>query len=138
MEKYLIYLRGSVIGAAYAALPVALSRVLVRNLAGIFRWAGSLASMDEGTLSHGIQILSQLKPAVIVSPWLPFLLSGAVLGALIAWAADRRQVRLFVIGVVLCLLLLPLTLPALWFTVINDIGVGPLLRSVLPSLSYLL
>ena len=138
MKIYLKYLRGSFIGTAYAALIIVLSRLLIRNLAGVFGWAGSLASMDEETLSQGTQILSQLKPAVIISPWLYFLLSSAVFGALTVWAADRRPVRLFVIVLVLCLLLLPLTLLALWFTVINDIGVGPLLRSVLPTLFYLL
>ncbi|MBR5383118.1 MAG: hypothetical protein IK133_04780 [Clostridia bacterium] len=138
MKIYLKYLRGSFIGTAYAALIIVLSRLLVRNLSGIFGWAGSLASLDKETLTQGTQILAQLKPAVIISPWLPFLLSGAVLGALIAWAAERRPVRLFVIVLVPCLLLLPLTLLALWFTIINDIGFGSLIRSVLPTMFYLL
>ena len=138
MKIYLKYLRGSFIGTAYAALIIVLSRLLVRNLSGIFGWAGSLASLDKETLTQGTQILAQLKPAVIISPWLPFLLSGAVFGALTVWAADRRPVRVFVIVLVLCLLLLPLTLLALWFTIINDIGFGSLIRSVLPTMFYLL
>lgn len=87
------YLLGAFIGSAYAALPVALSRVLVRNLAGIFGWVGSLISLQEQTLTQGTQILAPLKTAVIVSPWLLFLLAGAVLGALAAWFFDRRPVK---------------------------------------------
>lgn len=139
MKKYLKYLRGSFIGAAYAALPVVLSRVLIRNLAGSFGWIGSIASLDEETLSYGMQILSQLKSAVIVSPWLPFLLAGAVLGGLIAWITDRKPVKHIVIDLVLGLLLiLLLTLLALWFTSINAIGVGSLIQSILPTLFHLL
>lgn len=133
------YLLGAFIGSAYAALPVALSRVLVRNLAGIFGWVGSLISLQEETLTQGTQILAPLKTAVIVSPWLLFLLAGAVLGALAAWFFDRRPVKHIVIDLALCLLLLLLlTLFALWLTSINDIFVGSLIRSVLPTLSHLL
>ncbi|MBE5811877.1 MAG: hypothetical protein E7318_13270 [Clostridiales bacterium] len=139
MKKYLKYLRGSFIGAACAALPVALSRVLIRNLAGIFGWIGSIASLDGETLSYGVQILAQLKSAVIGSPWLPFLLAGAVLGLLMAWITGRKPVKHIVIGLVLGLLLiLLLTLLALWFTSINAISVGSLIESILPALAHLL
>ena len=46
------YLLGLFIGSACSALPVALSRVLVRNLAGIFGWVGSLISLQEETLTR--------------------------------------------------------------------------------------
>lgn len=139
MKKYLRYMRGLFIGAACAALPVVLSRLMVRNLAGIFGWIGSLASLDEETLAHGVQILAQLKSAVIASPWLPFLLAGGVLGLLMAWITGRKLVRHIVIDLTLgLLLLLLLTLPALWFTSINTIGVGSLIESILPTLAHLL
>ncbi len=90
-------------------------------------------------LSYGGQILSQLKSAVIASPWLPFLLTGAVLGLLIAWITDRKPVKHIVIDLTLgLLLLLLLTLPALWFTSINAISVGSLIQSILPILAHLL
>ena len=139
MNKYLKYMQGSFIGIACAALPVILSRVLIRNLAGIFGWIGSIASLDEETLSYGVQILAQLKSAVIVSPWLPFLLAGAVLGLLTAWLTGRKPVRHIVIDLTLgLLLLLLLTLLALWFTSINAISVGSLIESILPTLAHLL
>jgi hypothetical protein len=133
------YLLGLFIGSACAALPVVLSRILVRNLAAIFGRVGSLLSLDKETLARGTQILSQLKTAAIVSPWLLFLLAGAVLGALAAWVFDRRKARHIVLDLALCLLLLLLlTLIALWLTSINEIFVGSLIRSVLPTLSHLL
>ena len=139
MKKYLRYTGGFLIGAACGALPVALSRMLIRNLAGIFSWIGSIASLDEAMLSYGVQILSQLKTAVIVSPWLPFLLAGAVLGLLMAWITGRKQGKHVVIRLTLDLLqLLVLTLLALWFTSINAISVGSLIQSILPILANLL
>ncbi|MBQ4579117.1 MAG: hypothetical protein IJA83_00510 [Clostridia bacterium] len=139
MKKYLRYMWGMLIGAACAALPVALSRLLIRNLAGIFGWIGSIASLDEEMLAYGMQILSQLKSAVIVSPWLPFLLAGAVLGLLIAWNTGHKPVKHIVIDLTLgLLLLLLLTMLALWFTSINAIGVGSLIQSILPTLFHLL
>lgn len=139
MKKYRRCMGGLFIGAACAALPVALSRILIRNLSGIFGWIGSIASLDEEILSYGVQILSQLKSAVIVSPWLPFLLAGAVLGLLTAWLTGRKPVRHIVIDLTLGLLLLLLpTLLALWFTSINAISVGSLIESILPTLAHLL
>ena len=139
MKIYLKYLLGSFIGSVCSALPVVLSRILVRNLARIFGWVGSLMSLDKETLTRGLQILSQLKTAAIVSPWLFFLLAGAVLGALAAWFFDRRKARHIVLDLALCLLLLLLlTLLALWLTSINEIFVSSLIRSVLPTLSHLL
>ena len=139
MKKYLRYMWGSFIGIACAALPVILSRILIRNLAGVFGGIGSIASLDEETLAYGVQILAQLKSAVIVSPWLPFLLAGAVLGLLMAWITGRKPVKHIVIDLVLGLLLiLLLTLLALWFTSINAIGVGVLIQSILPTLMNLL
>ena len=139
MKKYLRYMGGLFIGVACAVLPVALSRILIRNLSGIFRWIGSIASLDEEMLFYGGQILSQLKSAVIVSPWLPFLMAGAVLGLLMAWIAGRKQVKHIIINLTVgSLLLLLLTLLALWFTSINAISVGSLIQSILPTLAHLL
>ena len=139
MKKYMKCLRGAFIGAACAALPVVFSRILIRNLAGIFGWVGAIASLDEGTISYGTQILSQLKSAVLDSPWLSFLLAGAVLGGLIAWIIDRKPLKHIIIDLGLgLLLLLVLTLAAVWFTSINAIGVGLLLQNILPILAHLL
>ena len=139
MKKYLRYMWGLFIGAVCAALPVVLSRLLIRNLAGIFAWIGAIAFLDEETLSYGVQILAQLKSAVIVTPWLPFLLAGAVLGLLIAWITGHKPVKHIIIHLTLgLLLLLLLMLHALWFTSINAISVGSLIESILPTLAHLI
>lgn len=139
MKKYLRYPGGLLIGVACAALPVVFSRLLIRHLAGIFGWIGSIASLDEETLAYGGQILSQLKSAAIDSPWLPFLLAGAALGLLTAWLISRKPVNHIVINLTLgLLLLLLLTLAALWFTTINAINFGVLIQSILPTLFNLL
>ena len=139
MKKSLRYMGGLFMGAAVAALPVVLSRILIRNLSGIFGWIGSIVSLDEEILSYGVQILSQLKSAVIVSPWLPFMLTGAALGVLMAWMISRKTGKHVIIRLTLDLLqLLLLTLLALWFTSINAISVGSLIQSILPTLAHLL
>lgn len=139
MKIYLKYLLGSFIGSVCSALPVVLSRILVRNLARIFGWVGSIMPLDKETLVRGIQILAQLKTAIIVSPWLLFLVAGAVLGALAVWFLDRRKARHIIIDLALCLLLLLLLIFfALWLTSINGIFVGSLIHSVLPTLFHLL
>lgn len=139
MRKIWKYLSGALIGAAYAALPVALSRLLIRHLAALFDWIGALAGLDESALSYGAQILSQLKSAALLSPWLPFLLTGAALGIMIVWLASRKPIKHIVIDLTLwLLLLLPLALCALWFTAVNGIRVGLLIQSVLPILPHIL
>lgn len=136
MKKYLKYPAGALIGAAYAALPVLLSRLLIAHLAELFGWIGSLASLDESTLAYGAQILSQLKSASVISPWLPFLLTGAVLEPVILRLTGGKNAALFLtLGL---LLLLPFALLALWFTSVNDIRVGALIQSILPILSHIL
>ena len=139
MKKIWKYPLGALLGAAYAALPAALSRLLIRQLDVLFSRIGALASLDEKTLSYGAQILSQLKSASILSPWLPFLLTGAALGLMIAWLIARKPVKHIVIHLTLWLLLLiPLTLLALWLTTVNDIALGNLLQSILPILPHIL
>jgi len=133
------YLLGVLWGVSYSALAVGLSRLLVRNLAPLFRFIGGLASLDEKTLAYGSDILMPLRSAVIVSPWLPALLIGAALGLLFAWLISRPGVTRIVINLTLHLLLLiPLALLALWFTSVNAISIGALIQSILPILPHIL
>ena len=139
MKKALNYLPSALCGAAYSALAVGLSRLLIRNLAPLFRFIGGLASLDEETLVYGHDILAQLQGAVIVSPWLPALLIGAAAGLLSAWLISRPGVTRIVINLTLYLILLiPLALIALWFTSVNAISVSALIQSILPILPHIL
>ena len=139
MKKTLKYLLFSLWGAAYGALAVGLSRLLVRNLAPLFRLIGGLAGLNETTLAYGSGILAPLSNASILSPWLPALLIGAAVGLFSAWLISRPGVTRIVINLTLDLfLLIPLALAALWFTYVNGICVGSLIKTLLPILSHLL
>ena len=62
-----------------------------------------------------------------------------MLGLLIAWITGHKPVKHIVIDLTLgLLLLLLLTLLALWFTSINAISVGSLIESILPTLAHLI
>lgn len=139
MKKAMNCLLGAASGAAYAALTVFLSRILIRNLHLLFQWIGSLAALEEDTLSYGVQILIQLKDAAIASPWLYALPAGVALGALIAWPKAKKPVRKIILCLVAGLILiLPLALIVLWFSEVNAVGVSSLLNTLLPIVPHLL
>ena len=137
MKKLPKYALAALIGAAYAALPAALAYLTLRNLAALFGLIGSLIPLDKNTLAYGAQILANFKTSPIAAPWLFFLPAGALTGILAAWLPLRRGKKLLLI-LLGALLLLPLTLAALWLTSVNDILVGNLLQAVLPMLPHLL
>ncbi len=137
MKKLPKYALSALTGAAYAALPAALAYLTLRNLAALFGLIGSLIPLDKNTLAYGAQILANFKTSPIAAPWLFFLPAGALTGILAAWLPLRRGKKLLLI-LLGALLLLPLTLAALWLTSVNDIIVGNLLQSVLPMLPHLL
>ena len=137
MRKLPKYTLSALAGAAYAALPAALACLILRNLAALFGLIGSLIPLDEAALEYGAQILSNFKTSPIAAPWLFFLPAGALTGILAAWLPLHRGKKLLLI-LLGALLLLPLTLAALWLTSVNDILVGNLLQSVLPMLPHLL
>ena len=143
MKKFLKYLPGSALGAAYAALSVALSRWLLTHLAELFEVVGGWAALDSSTLSYGSKVLAQLKTASIDSPWIPFLLGGALLGTgfsalLMHLLKNHRATRITINLSFMILFLLPLALAALWFTPVNDIRIGALINTLLPLISHLL
>ena len=139
MKKPVRYALSAFSGAACAALPVSLSRLLIRNLSVLFSRIGELAALDAETLNYGAQILSQLISAVSASPWIAFLPAGAVLGILIAWLFRRHPVAGVVVSLILMLLLLiPLTALALLLTTVNSIHVGLLIRTLIPIAAHLL
>lgn len=125
-------------GVTHAALTLLLSRWLIRGLAALFGWIGGLAGLDAEALSYGMQILAQFHTAEIVSPWLPALLIGAAVSTLTTLLPRPRRKHPVLRICLLIVLLLPLTLFALWFTQINDVRLGALLSVLLPMLPHLL
>ena len=139
MKKTLKNTLSPLLGALYAALAVLLSRLLIRNLSGLFLWVGPMAGLDEGTLSYGAQVLAQLQSAQILSPWLPCLLIGAAAAALAAWLISRRRLKRITIDLLVwILLLIPLALIVLWFTTVNSIRVSSLISLLIDLLPHLL
>lgn len=122
-------------GAAYAALTVLLSRLLIRHLGGIAGFIGGMTGLKESNAAYAAQVLSQLTRASVVSPLIPALLLGAPAGWLLGLLKKRRTLICVCLG---ALLLLPLTLLALWFTEVNGVQTGALLSALLPMLPHLL
>ena len=139
MKKILKYISAALAGAAYGALAVVLSRLLIRNLASLLHWVGGAAGLDGELLSYGVQVLEQLRSAALLSPWLPAMLIGGCYGALTAWLIRRRR-KWKIIAALLAglLLLIPCALAALWFTSVNGIFVCSLIRVLLPLIPQLL
>lgn len=139
MKKTLKYALPPLLGALYAALAILLSRLLIRNLSGLLLLVGPMASLDEGTLSYGAQVLAQLQSAQILSPWLPCLLIGAAAASLAAWLISRRRIKRITIDLLVwILLLIPLALIVLWFTTVNSIRVSSLISLLIDLLPHLL
>lgn len=143
MKNFPKYLLAPSIGAAYAALSVAFSRWLLTHLAELFEVIGGWTGLDDSALAYGAQVLAQLKTASIDSPWIPFLLGGAFLGAgfgalLTHLLRNHRAAHITIDLFFLILFLLPLALAALWFTSVNDICFGTLINTLLPLIPYLL
>ena len=137
MKNFPKYLLSALIGSAYGALPVVLSRLLIRTLSSLFHWIGCLAEFDARTLEYGAQILSPMRDAPIASPWIIFLAVGAAIGVLTSLLPPCRWKRLLLL-LAGALLLLPLMCAALWLTSVHEIGVGHLIQSILPILPHLL
>lgn len=139
MKKLMKYGLPAVAGALYAALAVLLSQLVPGLLAPLLEKIGPLAGLDDKTAAYAVQVLAPLKSADLLSPWLPFLTGGAVLGALTG-LLFRRPARWIIVVLLICLLLLliPLALLALWFTFVNGILVGNLIGTLLPLLPHLL
>lgn len=135
MQKMLRRAPAMLLGAAYGALAVCLSRLLIVRLGDLVSLIGGMTALDESVVGLAAYALSQLVHAQIVSPIVPAMLLGALAGLLLNPPQRRRILSRVCLG---ALLLLPLTLLALWFTVVNDVQVGALVSVLLPMLSRLL
>ena len=139
VKRILRILLPALCGAAYAALAVLLSRLLITHLSGLFSLIEGLFGLSADDGAYVSQILGQFRNAVLVSPWLPALLIGAAIGMGAAWLIRLRNARHITIDITLwILLLIPLSLISLYFTQVNGIMTGNLIRTFLPLLPELL
>lgn len=138
MKKIFRFLLPALLGAGYAALIICLSQLMVRGLAGLAARIGPLMGLTDSSLSYAVQVLDQLKAAVILSPWLPCLAIGALLGLAAAWLAAKGKGFFIAAAVLAVVLFIPLALGTLYFTFVNGICVGSLVKVLLPIVPHLL
>jgi len=136
MKKYRSHTICALIGGAYGALGVFLSRMLLKNLGISDGWIIKLSKPEGDIALQVADALMQLKDARLVSPYPAFILIFALLGALIL----KRIKRTRAVVINICawmLLLIPATLFAALFTHVNDIlflDMVKLLVSIVPNL----
>jgi len=116
-------------GALWGALAAWTGGCLVRNLSRIVSFIGAKAGAEAALFSQITQVLSQLQQSNILSPWLWTAGGGALLGLFFARICPRRVWPACLAAV---LLFVPAAALALWYTQVNDIRVGALVRCVLP------
>lgn len=117
-------------GMLYATLVVLLSQMCLRNLHLLVGFID--AGWDQDTAAQVAQAAGQLKNAALASPWLIALLAGGLIGLLMRAIFPKAKVRLWVSIAAGVLLLIPFTVLAIGFTVVNSIRVLELLQTVLP------
>lgn len=112
----------------YFGMILLASRMLISHCASVFGWVGALLKLDADVITYGRDILSQLRGAAIVSPWLVF----SVICILCAYGCVRvlgkRKGLLVALGIIL---FVPLILVAFLLTEVNGILIWKLVRHVL-------
>ena len=120
MKKNVSYIISALVGGAYGAVSVFLSRVFLKNLGAIAGWGMNLFRADGEITAQVTGALGQLKDASIASPYLVFILVFACLFFLIF--RRMKKARKIVINITAwMLLLLPSLILASLFSVVNDI-----------------
>lgn len=121
MKKRYFYTFAALGGIGYGLVTIFLSRVLIRNLGGLFALIAPAFGIGETDRETVTQILRQLKSARILSPWLWALLIGAALGAGLFFLLRNRKRKWLIPTLAGLFLLLPLTLGVLFVSEINGI-----------------
>lgn len=115
---------------ATAALCGILPAVFLRNIGSLIRMLGKQFGLRSTEIKQFAEIFDQLKEASILPP---VLLLAAILlvGALTVLLLPRSRKARTVTAVIWVLLLLPLTLLSLWFTLVNDLQFGIVISSLI-------
>ena len=122
-------------GAAVSVLVILLSQWILRSLGDIVGWIGSIAGLKEHDIALFSQIFGQLRDAEIASPWLAAIAIGCGINVLAAWMIRRFKVRRFIIDIGAILLGMILgAAGALWFTRVNTVLLGDMIRQLIPIL----
>lgn len=136
MKKHMSFIISALIGGAYGAVCVFLSRLFIKNLSAVAGWGMHLFKVDGGTASQVMGALNQLKDAALASPFLVFILVFACLFLFIFWQMKKAHRIVINITAWLFLLLPSLVISAL-FTVVNDILFWDIVKLLVSILSNL-
>lgn len=120
MKKHMSFVISALIGGAYGAVSVFLSRVFIKNLGGIAGWGMKLFKADGDIVSQVTSALGQLKDASLASPYLVFILVFACLFLLI-FRRMKKAHRIIINITAWLVLFIPSLIIAALFTVVNDI-----------------
>ena len=122
-------------GAADSVLVILLSQWILRSLGDIVGWIGSIAGLKENDIALFSQIFGQLRDAEIGSPCPAAIAIGCGINMLAAWMIRRFKVRRFIIDIGAMLLGMILgAAGALWFTRVNTVLLGDMIRQLIPIL----
>ena len=133
MQKLLKGARSLCMGLMCGALAIGFSILTIRNIDVLPALAGKLLGLDPSTLAYAEQVLSQLCRAALKPAWLPVLLPGMLIGAVLT----RVRPKWFA-GCLWFLLLLALAVFSLGMIEVNGIRLDAALSALLPLLKQLL
>lgn len=113
----------------------AVPTVFIRNIGSLIQSAGQLFGLNYSEIKQFGEIFDQLKDASVLPPyWLTALIFAAGIAAAL-WALSGTKRRLTAVAVVWILLLIPLTVLLLWFTLVNGLRFGTVISALIRLLS---
>lgn len=136
MKKRIPFIISALVGGAYGAIGVFLSRLFIKNLGAVAGWIMKLIKLEGDVADQVTDVLSQLNNARLASPCLAFILIFACLGVLVMGFIKRARRVVIHVGAWL-FLLIPTALIAALFTYVNDILFGDIIKllvSIVPNL----
>ena len=140
-QKVLRWVLPPVFGAAFGALSVYLSQLLIRNMDKILSAFAEVSGMSEKELKPVMMMLGSFGTAELASPWLPAMLVGAALALVfvIIWRIKPiKWLILFVINAILLSFLMMIFVPvSLSMTEVNGVSLGATLERVITMLGQM-
>lgn len=137
MKKLLKFLTALLAGVLCARLAAFGAELLLRGLGNLIGAFGASLGLRASEAAEYAAILGQLRSAAIETPVLPMLIAccaSMLLTSRIVYSrrAKRTPLRILTAAVIWLLLLLPLTFACLWFTHVNGLRFGTVIRVLLP------
>ena len=133
MQKLLKGARFLCPGLMCGALAIGFSILTIRNIDVLPALAGKPLGLDAAALAYAEQVLSQLCHAALEPAWLPVLVPGTLIGAVLTRVRPK-----WLAGCLWFLLFPVLTVFSLGMIKVNGIRFGAALSVLLPLLKQLL